>query len=768
MKKKYLLGLLMLCVFPLFTQAQTYFTVNTLSGQQTVGGVTVTVSTIGAPGTQLSCGISPYYVQSGGYKYSFSSSVFTLRIHFIAINYDDTVRMSINGSPYTITASNIANYPNSCLSGPMNAFIYNGNIVGIGSGLYGVQFDLTSTSSIDTFLIYQNTFSSGWVYDFSFADPCPGHINATATHDSVCVGDPIDLFANATGVTGSATYSWTGPNTFVSGNINPTLANVGTLATGTYSLVVHDTGTCTYYSNVNVVVNTLITSISASSNGPLCPGDSLKLFSPAYTNTSYNWSGPGPFTSTVQNPVTPFTIADTGIYTIVATNGCNSLSATTHVGTTQPGIPYITYVSPVCSGHTLNLAANSSTSGCTYQWTGPSFSTSGQNPSIPNVSTSNSGNYSVVATSQGCTNVDTVAITIYKTPSAPTVGSNSPLCAGDTLKLTASDTSSGIAYTWNGPGPYFSSLQNPIVLNTTTAGTGTYSATATVTATGCSASNNTYVLINPVIPPPTIHISSSPGDTMCNGTPLLFTSSNTNATNPTYQWRDNGADIVGATGATLSTGAINNGDIITCKIRSYATCQTNDSGISNSRHISVISLPPPLVALSFFPTTYISGTLVTFTGHVPAGDTGLTYSWKKNGVFIPGAHGISYATSNLAGGDTICLVVYTSVKCTVPDSVLTCRVLALGINNINAGLADLQLFPNPNSGSFTISGTINEDKQATIEVLNPIGQVVYKTVARIINGNLDHKVQMSRPAAGVYFVKINWSQGSYTQRIVIY
>jgi len=54
------------------------------------------------------------------------------------------------------------------------------------------------------------------------------------------------------------------------------------------------------------------------------------------------------------------------------------------------------------------------------------------------------------------------------------ISSNSPLCVGDTLKLTAG-TQSGATYKWTGPGGWTSNQQNPMIANVTTANAGTYS-----------------------------------------------------------------------------------------------------------------------------------------------------------------------------------------------------------------------------------------------------------------------------------------------------
>jgi trimeric autotransporter adhesin len=76
----------------------------------------------------------------------------------------------------------------------------------------------------------------------------------------------------------------------------------------------------------------------------------------------------------------------------------------------------------------------------------------------------------------------------------PTAGSDSPVCAGATLHLTAS-TVTGATYAWTGPNGFTSSDQNPTLANVTTSASGSYSVTATVS--GCTSTpGTTSVTVN--------------------------------------------------------------------------------------------------------------------------------------------------------------------------------------------------------------------------------------------------------------------------------
>jgi hypothetical protein len=129
--------------------------------------------------------------------------------------------------------------------------------------------------------------------------------------------------------------------------------------------------------------------------------------------------------------------------------------------------------SPVCEGESLQLTA-SSVSGGVYSWTGPNgFTSSDQNPVIPTAELADAGNYYVTVTANGCTSVATAtSVQMNTVPSAPTAGSNSPICSGSTLNLTASFVSGG-TYSWTGPNGFISGLQNPSVNNASLSDAGT-------------------------------------------------------------------------------------------------------------------------------------------------------------------------------------------------------------------------------------------------------------------------------------------------------
>jgi len=74
---------------------------------------------------------------------------------------------------------------------------------------------------------------------------------------------------------------------------------------------------------------------------PVCAGNTLSLSGSATGATSWSWTGPNGFSSTLQNPsISNVTTANAGTYTLIASNACGSASVTTNV-TVNPSCPKI-------------------------------------------------------------------------------------------------------------------------------------------------------------------------------------------------------------------------------------------------------------------------------------------------------------------------------------------------------------------------------------------------------------------------------------------
>ena len=278
---------------------------------------------------------------------------------------------------------------------------------------------------------------------------------------------------------------------------------------------------------------------------PLCSGTTLNLSVNTIAGATYQWSGPNAFNASVQNPTrSSVTLADDGVYQVTATvSGCTSPPASVTVTIhPTPVINAITYNTPLCSGGTLNLQSGTSFSGgISWYWTGPaSFNSNVANPSIPNLTTANSGTYKVVAvanTGNCASDTQQATIQVQLTPVITAVQTIDPVnCGSATGKLVLEGLVSGTTYkvdyvkgstaqTVN----LIANASGEVVINNLTAGT--YS-NIRVTINGCVSNDmGPYTLSDPNPPPAPVVTNPAP---VCEGGILTLTA--LPVANATYQW----------------------------------------------------------------------------------------------------------------------------------------------------------------------------------------------------------------------------------------
>ncbi|WP_394993269.1 CHRD domain-containing protein, partial [Emticicia sp.] len=204
---------------------------------------------------------------------------------------------------------------------------------------------------------------------------------------------------------------------------------------------------------------------------------------------SYTWN-PGNLSGQTVS-VSPI---NTTAYTLTALNtttGCSS-TATVSVNVNPLPIPTIGSNSPICQTNTLMLNASGGTS---YSWTGPNgFTSTDQNPSIPNATITVLGNYFVTVTNaNGCS--ATASTNVILNTLNPTASNTGPYTVGQAIALNATG---GTGYSWTGPNSFISIISNPTINNSLSVNAGTY--TVTVTANGCTATATTNVIINGIDP----------------------------------------------------------------------------------------------------------------------------------------------------------------------------------------------------------------------------------------------------------------------------
>ena len=126
-------------------------------------------------------------------------------------------------------------------------------------------------------------------------------------------------------------------------------------------------------------------------------------------------------------------------------------------------------------------------------------------------------------------------------------------------------------------------------------------------------------------------IAAQPADvTVCEGTAASLTVSASGTAPLTYQWRKDGSDIVGATGATFAIVSSAAGDA-----GSYDVVVTNACGSVTSVTVSLTVGGPISITVQPAGQSACSGDPVSLSVTATA-TAPVTYQWRKNGTDVPG------------------------------------------------------------------------------------------------------------------------------------
>ncbi|SOE23053.1 CUB domain-containing protein [Spirosomataceae bacterium TFI 002] len=404
---------------------------------------------------------------------------------------------------------------------------------------------------------------------------------------------------------GGASYYWTGPNSFSSGNQNPSISNISLAKQGVYSVTITNADGCT--ASVTTSLTVSIPVATASSSSPVCEDDILVLTSSG--GASYDWSGPRSFASNIQNPnISIVKQNQQGVYTVTVTDsvGCVA-TATTDVVINKNTNGRINDNGPICEGQNLELDGRG---GDVYYWSGPNgFLSSLEDPIINSASAAANGTYTLQVTdSNGCSATVTSNITVYPSPIANPTATIADICVGQTLNLLSTVNDQ---YSWSGPNNFNSNQQNPIRTNATTNMSGVYTLTVTDIPENCSASASVAISINTIPPPPV-----SPAVSRCGTGTVTLTASGCSGV---YQWYDtNSSSTVLGTGSSFTTPSLSSG-------RSYyVNCTEFTCPSSTRRQVQITILANP-TATATVTQRHCVGSTAKFTG---GGNNVSSYAWS--------------------------------------------------------------------------------------------------------------------------------------------
>jgi len=424
----------------------------------------------------------------------------------------------------------------------------------------------------------------------------------SALGSSVCVAETASLSATSFA---NSTYTWTGPQSFLSTQQNPTLANAQANMSGIYTVVVTSSAGCVQAATVNLLVTPLPT-VTVVGNNTLCSQGFNN--SPATTTltaggaVSYTWTLPAGFAAAPNNNTNIVTITPplTALQTVATMSVLGSSGACTNSAvynlTVMPN-PTITPVSnSICAGFSGSLSVSGAN---TYSWS-PATALSSTNSAIVIANPSVTTVYNIVGNIAGCNSAtQSSTMTVVPNPTVSIAPGTPSICIGTNIGLTASGATN---YTWSPNSAISSTTGIAVTVDPTV--------TTTYFLTGEQAAcTGTTAITVTVVPLPVVSIAlSSPTLCMDNFNNSLNTVTITASGATTYNWtgftglaanNNSGATVVGT---SILQSAIGSGTVI----GTSATC-------TNMATFTVGAIPNPVISVTS--PTMCFGTNATLTAN---------------------------------------------------------------------------------------------------------------------------------------------------------
>ena len=364
-------------------------------------------------------------------------------------------------------------------------------------------------------------------------------------------------------------------------------------------------------------------------------------------------------------------------------------TGSTNCGLLSSGVTSAT----ICPGVTTTITATSNITGPTYLWSpgGGTTSSISVNPMVTTVySVTISGINPVTLTPTVVVNTGTV--TVLTVPTL-TLSSNSLLCPGSTINLTASPSFTN--YVWTGPPAYTSTttVANVSIPSATTSMVGTYSVIGH-SALGCTVIATTTVGLIP-----TSTITTTPSYTICQGGTQVFNS--TNAIGATsYSWAGPLGYISAVQNPTIAGITPTQAGIYTVTanfVVGTSTCVTQ-----NTCNVTVIpALPAALAPIS---TICNNGTINLVS---PGGGT--AYSWTGPNSFTSTTQNPSITNAGIVNNGTYTVTITTGLC-------------------VNVGTVAITVYNSLNFSSLPINTTICFGKNGTLSANGMGGSGTYNYV----------------------------------------
>jgi len=195
--------------------------------------------------------------------------------------------------------------------------------------------------------------------------------------------------------------------------------------------------------------------------------------------------------------------------------------------------------------------------------------------------------------------------------------------------------------------------------------------------------------------------------------------------------------------------------------RMDAALFTERSAILTSRGC----LPCPTIISGYTASSIniCEGETVTFTNTSTGAST---YEWDEDNTTFSTSTNAS-RTFNTAGVYTISLYAMDQyLECEDSAGIAITVNICTGVDEL---LTDnnIQIYPNPNNGKFTLKMDIDKSQNIQIEITDMLGQIIYAENLNSFNGIYQKQIDLKEYSNGIYTVKVNTNKEIVIRKLIL-
>jgi hypothetical protein len=252
----------------------------------------------------------------------------------------------------------------------------------------------------------------------------------------------------------------------------------------------------------------------------------------------------------------------------------------------------------------------------------------------------------------GCSATANKTVTVNNTPPNVTATADKITCVTSVARLMASSTTSGVTYSWTGPG----AITNPTSATATTSTAGTYTVTITNPANSCTATATVNVEASTTVPNAGT-VSSNAGFILTCYTNSITLSITSTTAGATFTWMNSSGTVIGSSQSQVVTTP-----------DTYLVTVTNPAnGCTLSRTRAVTqNLVSPTASINSSGSVSCRTPLVTLTG--TSSGSPVTFTWSGTNTITPISTGTTTATASVSAAGTYTLTLRTPGGCTATAS----------------------------------------------------------------------------------------------------